>query len=138
MIVPERQPGISELNGREGTNNRMPFSPRPVKSFRGARATKAARLCGQPGCAGFRCGRNSFLADCVADADGLGRTGWQVLDEAAQVVAARMVLQLAERLGFDLADAFARDLEDSACFFERIAVAVAQAVTELDDLAFAV
>ena len=48
------------------------------------------------------------------------------------------MLQLADGLGFDLADALAGDLEDVADFFQRVAVAVAQAVAELDDLAFAV
>ena len=43
-----------------------------------------------------------------------------------------------DRLGFDLPDAFAGDLEDAADFFQRVAVAVAQAVAQADDLPLAV
>jgi hypothetical protein len=48
------------------------------------------------------------------------------------------VLELADRLGLDLANAFAGDLEDLTHLFERVGVAVADAVAELDDLALAV
>src|SRR3954470_13353400 len=48
------------------------------------------------------------------------------------------VLQFADRFRFDLTHALARDLEDAADFFERVGVAVADAVAELDDLALAV
>ena len=47
------------------------------------------------------------------------------------------MLQLADGFGFDLADAFAGHLEDAADFFERVGVAVAQAVTQADDFALA-
>ena len=58
--------------------------------------------------------------------------------ERLQVAAADRVLQLADGLGLDLPDALAGDLEDVADFFQRVGVAVAQAVAELDDLALAV
>src|SRR5258706_6582817 len=48
------------------------------------------------------------------------------------------VLKLTNRLGFNLAHALARHLEDSADFFEGVGVAVADAVAEFDDLALAV
>ncbi|KKN46473.1 hypothetical protein LCGC14_0672430, partial [marine sediment metagenome] len=48
------------------------------------------------------------------------------------------MLELADGLGFDLANALAGDLEDVADLLERVAVSVAQAVAELDDLALAV
>ena len=48
------------------------------------------------------------------------------------------MLQLADGLGLDLADALAGDLEDPADLFERVGVAVADAVAQLDDLALAV
>jgi hypothetical protein len=47
------------------------------------------------------------------------------------------VLQLADRLRLDLADALAGDLEDPADLLEGVGVAVADAVAELDDLALA-
>src|SRR5438309_2276803 len=48
------------------------------------------------------------------------------------------MLQLADRLGFNLPHAFARDLKDAAYLFQRVGVAVAQAVAELDDLTLAI
>ena len=56
------------------------------------------------------------------------------LEEAPQLLRARGVLELPDRLGLDLADALAGDLEDPADLLERVGVAVAQAVAELDDL----
>src|SRR5690606_38742080 len=60
------------------------------------------------------------------------------IEEADQVLAAARLLQLAHRLGFDLADSLAGDLEDVPHLFECVAVTIAQAVTQLDDLALAV
>src|SRR5580692_9553979 len=48
------------------------------------------------------------------------------------------MLQLADRLGFNLANALTRHLEDSANFLQRVGVPVADAVAELDDLALTV
>ena len=62
----------------------------------------------------------------------------QLVEEPGQFLAAARLLQLADSLGLDLADALAGHLEDVADFFQRVAVAVAQAVTELDDFPFAV
>ncbi len=50
--------------------------------------------------------------------------------EAFQLPAPHGVLQLANGLGFDLADALAGDLEDAADLFQRVGVAVAQAVAQ--------
>src|SRR5262245_20833714 len=58
-----------------------------------------------------------------------------LIQKAHQLLAATRLLQLADGFGFDLADALAGDLEDVADFFQRVAVAVAQAVAQLDDLA---
>src|SRR3954447_3936185 len=60
------------------------------------------------------------------------------VEEAFELPAADRVLQLADGLRLDLADALAGDLENPADLFERVGVAVAQAVAELDDLALAV
>ena len=48
------------------------------------------------------------------------------------------MLQLFESLAFDLANALSRDLEDSAGFLQRIAIAISQSVTQFDDFTFAV
>ena len=61
-----------------------------------------------------------------------------VIEEAFELAAANRVLQFANRLCLDLADALAGDLEDSADFLERVCVAVADAVTQFDNFAFAV
>ena len=58
--------------------------------------------------------------------------------ERLQVLAADGVLQLGDGFGFDLPHALAGDLEDAADFFQRVGVAVAQAVTQADDLPLAV
>src|SRR5437660_2439494 len=60
------------------------------------------------------------------------------IEETLELAAADGVLQLTHRLGLDLADTLARHLEDAADFLERVGVAVAQAIAELDDLALAV
>src|SRR5262249_49182649 len=56
------------------------------------------------------------------------------VEEALELPAANGMLQLADGLGLDLPDALARDLEDPADLLQRVSVAVAQAVAELDDL----
>src|SRR3954464_2653523 len=60
------------------------------------------------------------------------------LEEPLELPAPDGMLQLADRLGLDLADPLAGDLEDPAHLFEGVGVAVAQAVAELDDLALAI
>src|SRR5579883_2402847 len=59
------------------------------------------------------------------------------LEEAFEHPRADRVLELPHGLGLDLADALARHLEDPADLLERVGVAVADAVAELDDLALA-
>src|SRR5690606_14120506 len=66
----------------------------------------------------------------------LGRSG-QASQETFQLLAAHGVLQFANGLGFNLADAFPGHFEDAAHLFQGVGVAVAQAVAELDDLALA-
>src|SRR5262245_17263296 len=61
-----------------------------------------------------------------------------LIQKAHQLLAAAGLLELADGFGFDLADAFAGDFENVANLFQRVAVAVAQAVPQLDDLALAV
>src|ERR1022692_4448459 len=60
------------------------------------------------------------------------------VEEAFELSAADRMLQFADCLRLDLADALAGHLEDSAHLFERVGVTVAQAVAQLDDLALAV
>src|ERR1035438_2364649 len=54
-------------------------------------------------------------------------------DEGLQLAAAAGMPQLAQRLGFDLADAVSGDLEALADFFQRVLGAVFQAEAHLDD-----
>src|SRR2546423_3396894 len=58
--------------------------------------------------------------------------------EAFELSGTDRVLELANRFGLDLSHALAGDFEDSTDFFERVGVAVADAVAQLDDLALAV
>ena len=60
------------------------------------------------------------------------------VEEADQGAGAVGLLQLADGLGFDLADAFAGDGEDLADFFQRVGVAVGQAVAQAEDFPLAV
>src|SRR5580704_3268853 len=48
------------------------------------------------------------------------------------------MLQLADRLGFDLADPLAGDFEDAAHLFQGVGVAVSEAVTQFDDFPLAI
>src|SRR5262249_40019598 len=59
------------------------------------------------------------------------------LQEGAQLAAARGVPQLAERLGFNLADALARYVELLTDLFQGVLAAVAEAEPHLDDLLLA-
>ena len=52
-------------------------------------------------------------------------------------MAAAGMAQFAQRFGFDLADALARDREVLADFFQGVLAAVLQAETHFDDLLFA-
>ena len=58
-------------------------------------------------------------------------------EEVAELVRARMMPQLAQRLRFDLADALAGDGEPLAHFLERVLAAIFQAEAHLDDLLLA-
>src|SRR5262249_19756979 len=60
------------------------------------------------------------------------------LEEPLELPAPDGMLEVPHGLGLDLADPLAGHLEDPADLFERIGVAVAEAVAELDDLALAV
>src|ERR1051325_3751850 len=59
------------------------------------------------------------------------------LEEAAQVVSARGVPQFAQRLGFDLADAFASHAIDISDLLQRVSVPIDQAETHFEDLLLA-
>src|SRR4030042_3033579 len=61
-----------------------------------------------------------------------------LVEEPDQLLAAGGRLELSDGLGLDLADSLAGDLEDVANLFERVAVPVAQAIAELDDLSLPV
>src|SRR5215475_12162197 len=69
---------------------------------------------------------------------GLAGRSARAFEESFELSAPHGVLELADGLGLDLADAFARHLEDAADLLKGVGVAVAEAVAELDDLAFAV
>ena len=58
----------------------------------------------------------------------------QVVGKAAEFVAARRVLEFAQGLGFDLADAFAGDAEFLSHFFKRVRYAVEESVAKLENL----
>ena len=58
-------------------------------------------------------------------------------EEALELAEARRVTELADRLGLDLADALASDLEDRGRPLRACGVAIAEAVAEFDDLPFA-
>ena len=57
-----------------------------------------------------------------------------MFEKRAELVGALGVAQLAQRLGFDLADALARDGELLADFFERVLASVLHPEAHLDDL----
>src|SRR5688572_8197737 len=59
------------------------------------------------------------------------------LEEALELAEACWVADFAERLGFDLADAFAGDAKLAADLFEGAGVAIGQAEAKFEDLAFA-
>src|SRR5213079_1265867 len=67
----------------------------------------------------------------------LGSATDRAVKKTFKLATSYRMLQLADRLGFDLADALARHFEDSAHLLERVGVAVAQAVPQFDDLALA-
>ena len=56
------------------------------------------------------------------------------VQEVLELLAAAGVTELAQRLGFDLADALARDVELLADLFERAGTAVLDAEAQLQDL----
>src|SRR5437868_14364066 len=59
------------------------------------------------------------------------------LEEALELPRPDRMLQLPDRLRLDLADALARHLEDPADLLQRVGVAGADPVAQLDDLALA-
>src|SRR3954454_13375278 len=59
------------------------------------------------------------------------------IEERTELLRARRVAELAQRLRLDLADAFARHIERAANFFERVLGAVADAEAHLEDLLLA-
>ena len=63
---------------------------------------------------------------------------WVLVEEADQFLAAAGLLQLADGFGFDLTNTLAGYLKNVTDFFKRVAVAITEAVTKLDDLAFAI
>ena len=63
--------------------------------------------------------------------------GSHPLEEALEVLRPIGMLQLANRLRFDLPDPLPRDPKNAADLFERIGIAIAQAITKPDDLSFA-
>ncbi len=61
-----------------------------------------------------------------------------LVEEPDEFLAAGRLLELTDSLGFDLTDTLASHFENVAHFLQGVAVAVAQAVAKLDNLAFAV
>src|SRR5207248_8667790 len=82
--------------------------------FDSGRATNQQKTAGRPG------GRPAVSRP--------GSAG--TLEEPLELPAPDGMLQLSDRLGLDLADPLAGDLEDPAHLFEGVGVAVAQAVAE--------
>ena len=60
------------------------------------------------------------------------------IDEAGEPSATNWMLQLSNGLRFDLANTFSSDLEDPANLLEGVRVSIADAVSQLEDLAFAI
>src|SRR5205823_3688754 len=58
--------------------------------------------------------------------------------EPFQLARPHRVLKLPDRLRFNLPHALARHFEDSAYFFQRVRIPIANAVAQLDDLALAI
>src|SRR5690606_14727978 len=77
-------------------------------------------------------------ADRVSPASGQQSQSGNLIQEAGQLGATAGLLELADRLGFDLADTLAGHLENVAHFFQRVAVAVAQTVPQADDFPLAI
>ena len=61
-----------------------------------------------------------------------------LVQEADQFLAATGLLKFAYRLGFDLANSLAGNLENMPHFFQRVAITISQAVTQLDNFAFTI
>src|SRR5947208_1615833 len=59
-------------------------------------------------------------------------------EEAFKLARPNRMLELSNRFRFNLPHAFARHFKDATHFFQRVGVAVADAVAELDDLALAI
>src|SRR6266852_155925 len=68
--------------------------------------------------------------------DHSGRHSMHVVEKCLELAGARGVAQLAQRLGFDLANAFAGDGERPANFLQRVLQAILQTKTHLDHLLF--
>ena len=82
--------------------------------------------------------RPSFRwASLLQSADYISLHFFDAVDEGLQLAAAAGVAQLAQGLGFDLADALAGDLEALADLFEGVLGAVFEAEAHLDDALFA-
>ena len=62
---------------------------------------------------------------------------WLLVEKAAHLAAAARVLELAQGLGFDLADAFAGDAELLADFLKRVVGVHADAEAHAQDALFA-
>ena len=61
-----------------------------------------------------------------------------LVEKPNQFLASTWLLQLPYCLGLDLPNTFTRHFENMADFFQRVAVSIAQAISQLDDLAFPV
>ncbi len=61
-----------------------------------------------------------------------------MVHETFELTGADGVLELAYGFCLDMSDAFACNLEDSVDFLSRIGIAVADPVSQLDNLAFAI
>jgi len=86
-----------------------------------------------------RHGRSGFarLFHCDLLEEVLGIVELFGIEKAVELADARWVAHLAERLGLDLADAFAGDFELLADFLEGAAITIDQAETERQHAAFA-
>src|SRR5262249_32808471 len=101
-------------------------------SGRGARMRSRGRCSATLGRARVAAGMLWGVGRCLLGNGGADTHGDHLgVDEAGELLGAHRVLQLADRLGLDLADALAGDLEDAPDLLEGVGVPVADAVAEL-------
>ncbi len=62
----------------------------------------------------------------------------ELIEKSNQILASTWLLKLTNSLGFDLSNTFPGNFEDVTDLFERIAVAITEPITKLDDFPLSV